>query len=94
MKRRRLDNVLSATDPISQALFGSSFFRKLMSQTANTTLAGHLVTDKQSLLNAWAAVLHTKVDGRGLSEARACPQGSCWVSSPPGIFLGLTSSLL
>ena len=93
MKRRQLDNVLSAADPISQALFGSSFLQKLMSQTDNSTQAGHLVTDKQSLLNAWAAVLHTKVDRRGLSEARAYPQGSRWLSSPPGIFLGLTSSL-
>ena len=45
-----------------------------MSQTDNTTLAGHLVTDKLSLLNAWAYVLHTKLDGRGLSEAREFPQ--------------------
>ena len=92
MKRRRLEKVLSAADPILQALFGSSFLQKLMSQTTNTTLIGHLVTDKQSLLNAWGAVLHTKVNGRGFSEARACPLGSRWVSIP-GIFLVLASSL-
>lgn len=83
MRRKRLEAVHSATDPISTALAASPFLQKELSGLSRKTLGGRLVTDKHSLAQAWAACLHTKVDGRGLSEARFCTEGSGWVSNPP-----------
>jgi hypothetical protein len=83
MRRRRLEAVQSATDPLSAALVASPFFKKELSDLSSKTLGGRLVTDKQSLAQAWAACLYTKVDGRGLSEARSCVEGSGWVFNPP-----------
>ena len=63
-----------------------------MDGLTSKTLDGRLVSDKMSLAKAWADCLYTKVDGRGLSEARSCVEASRWVSNPPGINLGQTAS--
>lgn len=44
---------------------------------------GHLISDKNSLANAWSARLYSSLDGRGLCEAGGCPQSSHWVLKPP-----------
>ena len=83
MRKKRLEAVYSVTDPLSTALVASVFFSKELDNLSSKILGGHLVTDKQSLARAWADCLYTKVDGRGLSEARSCAEGSRWVSNPP-----------
>ena len=80
--RRRLEAVHSATDPLSTALATSAFFQNELGGLTSKTLGGRLVSDKRSLAQAWADCLYTKVDGRGLSEARLCVEGSHWVSTP------------
>ena len=74
--------IYSATDPLSTALVTSPFFKELGRLTSKT-LDGCLVSDKQSLAKAWADCLYTKVDGKGLSEARSIVEASRWVSNPP-----------
>ncbi|CAB4032200.1 reverse transcriptase [Paramuricea clavata] len=64
-------------------MLGSGGAKKELSGLSRKTLGRRLVTDKQSLAQAWAACLYTKLDGRGLSEARSCAEGSRWVSNPP-----------
>ena len=83
MRRKRLEAICSATDPLSTALVVSPFFKKELNGLSSKTLDGRLVSDKQSLAKAWADCLYTKVDGRGLSEARSCAEASRWVSNPP-----------
>ena len=83
MRKKRLEAVCSATDPLSTALVASVFFSKALDNLSSKILGGHLMTDKQSLARAWADCLYTKVDGRGLSEAQSCVEGSRWVSNPP-----------
>ena len=83
MRRKRLETLHSATDPLSTALVASPFFMRELNNVSIKTLDGRLVTDKQSLAQAWAASLYAKVDGRGLSEAQSCPEASVWVSDPP-----------
>ena len=83
MRRRRLEAFYSATDPLSTVLVASPFFKKELDGLTSKTLDGRLVSDKLSLAKAWADCLYTKVDGRGLSEARSCVEASRWVSKPP-----------
>ncbi|CAB4037351.1 reverse transcriptase [Paramuricea clavata] len=83
LRRNRLEAVCSAVDPLSRALVDSSFFQEALNRLPSKILDGRLVTDKQSLAQAWAASLYTKVDGRGLSEARSCAAASGWVYNPP-----------
>ena len=83
MRKMRLEAVYSATDPLSTVLNASAFFSKELHNLSSKILGRHLVTDKQSLARAWADCLYTKVDGRGLSEAPSCAEGSRWVSNPP-----------
>ena len=82
MRRKRLEAICLAMDPLSTALVASPFFKEL-DGLSSKTLDGRLVSDKQSLAKAWADCPYTKVDGRGLSEARSCPEASRWVSNPP-----------
>ena len=83
MRKKQLEAVYSATDSLSTALVALVFFVKELSNLSSKTLEGHLVTDKQSLAKAWADCLYTKVDGRGLSKAQSCVEGSWRVSNPP-----------
>ena len=83
MRRKRLEAICLATDPLSTALVASLFFKKELDGLSSNTLDGCLVSDKQSLAKAWADCLYTKVDGRGLSEAHFCAEESRWVSNSP-----------
>ena len=83
MRRKRLEAICSATDPLSTAMVASPFFKKELDGLSSKTLDGRLVSDKQSLAKAWVDCLYTKVDGRGLSEARSCAEASRCVSNPP-----------
>ena len=82
MRRKRLEAICSATDPLSTVLVASPFFKEL-DGLSSKTLDGRLGSNKQSLAKAWADCLYTKVDGRGLSEACSFPEVSRWVSNPP-----------
>ena len=54
VRRRRLEAVHSATDPLSTALATSAFFQKELGGLTSKTLGRRLVSDKRSLAQAWA----------------------------------------
>nr|BAC82590.1 reverse transcriptase [Ciona intestinalis] len=89
LKRNRMMKLTLSEDPVIMELVKLTYFTNLLHKYSNVKLLNSWpVTDKDSLARAEASMLHTSVDGRGLSNCSDVPRQSDWVTNGASLLSG------
>ena len=89
MKKSRLEGILGSNDPAISAVASTPYVSNMLAKLSNPQKLGNtVILDKKSLRRGFASLLHTSVDGFGLSSCSLVPKIHSWVEKPGQLMSG------